>query len=320
MPVDPYPLDVAPHIPDPLPRGTLLQERFAVTRVLAATDVSSIYVGYDRWFDHKVVVKRLSTDPRPGGRARALAVRDFVREAHILSGLRHPQIPRLRTAFRAGRDCYIVMDYVDGVPLDQVLAGGPLARVEALAIADSLCDVVAYLHRQRPPIIHADIKPSNVMCVGRRVVLLDLGLARPRDPATYDAEPIGTLPYAPPEQRCGAPLDERSDIYALVVLLQKLFDTTHDTARHRAIARATALDPRDRFASVQQLRRALHATVDPQSKGAPPCQLLPDFESAVSLFVVFLLIALLFLLLGSHPPAEGSGALTLSILVIRHAV
>jgi serine/threonine protein kinase len=228
--------------------------------------------------------------------------------------LDHPQLPCLYTAFRLGVDCYMVMDYVDGVPLDQVLADRQLARTEAVAIADSLCAVIAYLHSQRPPIIHADIKPSNVMCVRGRVVLLDLGLARPRDPASYDGEPIGTLPYAPPEQRHGAPLDERSDTYALGVLLQELFDMSCGPALGCTLARATAPTPRDRFATVRHLQRALHATAEQRPNGTPLRQLLPNVESAVSLFVVLLLIALLFLLLGSQSPVQEPGAL-ISMLI-----
>jgi serine/threonine protein kinase len=243
--------------------GTVLRRRFVVGHMLAATNLSTVYLGWEqgrRWAERRVVIKRLSLAPNPGGLSREVAIHAFRQEVALLASLHHPQLPRLRAAFQRDDDYYMVMDYVDGITLDAVMDRGPISLALALAIADDLCDVLAYLHRQHSPIIHADIKPSNVMlAAGGRIVLLDLGLARRRDSWQVDDTPIGTLPYAPPEQRRGAPLDERSDLYALGVLLQEILGSAanHPTLR-AALYGATAPLPDDRYATVRQFQRTLH--------------------------------------------------------------
>jgi eukaryotic-like serine/threonine-protein kinase len=240
-----------------LPAGRLLHDRYIVVRRVATTGLSTVYQGVDRQTGQAVAIKRLSSAARPGGLPRASAVRGFFSEAALLRGLQHPQLPRLCAAFQEHDDCYLVTDYVAGCSLDQLLAEGSVTPELAWRVAASLCDAVAALHGQEPPLIHADIKPNNVI-VGPhgRVTLLDLGLARRRGDEPL-AEVMGTPPYTPPEQWAGRPIDERADIYALGKLLEELFEAAGVRSMRRMLARSTAPAPAERLGSVGRLRCAL---------------------------------------------------------------
>jgi serine/threonine protein kinase len=296
--------------PNPQPQapslspGTVLRRQFVVDDVLADTHMSTVYGGWElgcRPQERRIVIKRLSTAPKPGGLTRRAAVRAFRQEATVLRSLNHPQIPRLRAAFRRGDDYYIVMDYIAGIALDQLMDRGPISPEIAFAITDGLCDVISYLHHQRPPIIHADMKPSNVILANNgQVVLLDFGLARPRNLAHWDDEPIGSLPYAPPEQRRGEPLDERSDLYALGVLLTELLDSVASRSFVRtALEGATAPYRADRFATIRQFQRALHREY--AMRVAPSRRMMcwiPDLWTVWTLLILIVTLSTFLLLFG----------------------
>jgi serine/threonine-protein kinase len=239
--------------------GTILRDRFVVVRQVAVTGLSTVYQGFDQRSNSYVAIKRLSTAPRPGGLSRANAIRLFIREALLLRDLDSPQLPHLRVAFRIGGDYFVITDFVEGTPLNKLLDRGRVTPAAAWAIAESLCDAVAALHRHEPHLIHADIKPNNIIVGPRwRVTLLDFGLARQRGVSTLVDEIMGTPPYTPPEQWAGQPLDERSDLYALAKVLDELFAVVRVPSPRWMLARGAAQAPADRFASVNTLRRALH--------------------------------------------------------------
>ncbi len=207
--------------PDPLPPSFRLNGRYQVARMLASTNLSTVYRGIDLRTRVPVAIKRLSTQLRPGGLPRAEAQRAFVAEALLLKSIDHPQVPRMHDLIRDHGDYFMVLDYIGGQRLDALLEDEPLSRERAVAIARSLCAAAEALHRAG--IVHADIKPNNVIVrPGDRVTLLDFGLARRvGQPAALDAA-MGTPPYAPPEQWLSEPLDARSDVYALGHVLGEL--------------------------------------------------------------------------------------------------
>lgn len=295
--------NLQPH-PPILHPGTVLRRQFVVADILGDTHMSTVYGGWElghRPQERRIVIKRLSTAQKPGGLTRHAAVRAFRQEATLLRALRHPQIPRLRAAFRRGDDYYIVMDYIAGISLDQLMSRGPISPEIAFAIADGLCDVISFLHHQRPPIIHADIKPSNVILANNgQVVLLDFGLARPRDPLQWEDEPIGSLPYAPPEQRRGEPLDEQSDLYALGVLLTELLDPVASYSFVRtALEGATAPHRADRFATIRQFQRVLHRkrAMPVAPNGHMMCW-VPDLWTVWTLLILIVTLSMFLLLFG----------------------
>lgn len=149
----------------------------------------------------------------------------FLKERQILAGLSHPGIARLLDAGRTvDRGVpYLVMEYVDGVPIDESCAA--LSADAKLRLFLEVCDAVAYLHRNL--VIHRDLKPSNIM-VDRegRVKLLDFGIAKILDDAAADAgmtqERMMTPEYASPEQARGLATTTATDIYSLGAVLRKI--------------------------------------------------------------------------------------------------
>src|SRR5437588_1497987 len=147
----------------------------------------------------------------------------FLREALFLARLQHPAIPALYDYFFENGDWYLVMDYIAGHTLaEQMRNHCPLPPLEALGYTMQLCEVVDYLHRQTPPIVFRDLKPSNILLKpDGTLVLIDFGIARYiNDEAVNDYVDIGSPGYVAPEQyRPDEPHDTRSDLYSLGVML-----------------------------------------------------------------------------------------------------
>lgn len=185
----------------------------------------------------------------------------FEHERQILAGLEHPQIARLLDGGQTRGWPYLVMEFVDGEPLDLWCKHRRLGLEQRLALFDSLCEAVAYAHRHL--VIHCDLKPSNVL-VDRegRVRLLDFGIARLVGRSRQGAAGI-TPGYASPEQQAGATPGVASDIYSLGRLLLVLLKPLRPVGAGRDVeldaigARATATDPARRYGDVGSLQREL---------------------------------------------------------------
>lgn len=206
------------------------------------------------------------------------AIQNFLAEARILSRLNHPNLPAFTDFFTEDARHYLVMEYVDGSTLEELLEqnGRPFSERRVLSWARQLCDVLEYLHSQQPPVIFRDMKPGNVMLTrGGRIKLIDFGIARLfRGTGEHDTQLLGTPGFAPPEQYGGSQTDERSDIYSLAMTLfqlmtlsiaEKGFGLTnvHTSFPYisppvaRALEKATSLRPEDRYESIVVFRRAL---------------------------------------------------------------
>jgi serine/threonine protein kinase len=280
-----------------LPKHTVLRDRFVILRPIATTAFSNVYLAHDRRHERTVAIKQVLPQPREVRLARDALLGSFVREARLLHELRHRQLPQLHAAFHDQSGSYLVMEYVAGVTLERRLGEGGPARAPALAIAYALCRVVAFLHRQQPPVIHADIKPGNVLlATDGRVVLLDLGLARRRDAPLPPSPPIGTPEYAAPEQWRGEPLDERTDVYALGKVLRELLGAaTGEPALDRVLRCATAAAPEDRFPTVSRLYAAIYDATE-SSRGlcrTTAARMRQQQPSRTTLWLALLLILLL---------------------------
>ncbi|WP_313913572.1 serine/threonine-protein kinase [Tahibacter sp.] len=149
-----------------------------------------------------------------------VAVARFERECRVLAQLDHPAIARLlETGVQEDGAPYLVMDYVDGEPIDRYVAHRNLALDERLLLFLDVCDAVAHAHRQL--VVHRDIKPANVLVSGEgRVKLLDFGIAKLLDDTAgadltrTQGEPL-TPRYAAPEQLSGGPITTATDVYGL---------------------------------------------------------------------------------------------------------
>ena len=222
------------------PGTQLSSARYKIERLVAAGGMGAVYRAVDTRFQRPCAVKEM-LDEFQSESERAQAVEWFEREANLLLDLNHQCVPRVRDFFIEQGRHYLVMDFIDGRTLGDVLEReGNVAGVNgasgvteerARLWARQICSVLAYLHSQTPPIIFRDLKPSNIMVTGRdEIKLIDFGIAR-----TFQTQRqstiIMTLGYAPPEQLHGM-AEPRSDIYALGATLHRVL-TRHDAANNK---------------------------------------------------------------------------------------
>ena len=150
----------------------------------------------------------------------------FLREALLLARLQHDALPTLYDYFIEDGYWYLVMDYIPGPTLSAYMHQyTPLPPLEALNYAMQLCDVLEYLHKQNPPVVFRDLKPSNIILTPEgRVTLVDFGIARYfKAGQMTDTAEFGSPGYAPPEQyQGGSQTDGRSDLYSLGVILHEM--------------------------------------------------------------------------------------------------
>ncbi len=197
-------------------------------------------------------------------------------------GLRCPNLPRIIDCWNDGEFVNVVMEWLEGETLEERVARlGPSADLarEAVAQVGRAVDVLHGGLGADAPVIHRDLKPANVMVVGGEqgipatYVLIDLGIARTwREGATADTARLGTRSYAPPEQFGFGQTSVRSDVYALGAILYFCLTgedpaagkTADELVRDQGlpaelaavVARAMSFDPKDRYASAEELARA----------------------------------------------------------------
>jgi len=248
-----------------------------ILRTIGQGGMGAVYKAQDIKRQSVCAIKEMSLSMVPP-EEQDQAVANFKAEAQMLANLKHINLPSVTGYFTEGARHFLVMEYIEGMTLDEYLEhnNAPFPERRVLGWARQLCDVLDYLHSQQPPIIFRDMKPGNIMLMRNgRVKLIDFGIARFfRHASSQDTQLLGTPGFAPPEQYGKAQTDERSDIYSLAMTLFQLMTFTlsekgfglHDVQSvnpeislpvARALEKATALSPEDRFQSVDAFRRAL---------------------------------------------------------------
>jgi len=206
-----------------LERGSLLNNRYRIIEILGLGGMGSVYKAVDENLGVDVAVKDnlFTTDE---------FARQFHREAIILAGLRHPNLPRVTDHFiMEGQGQYLVMDFIDGEDLRQRMdRQGVLPEEDVITIGVAICDALSYLDIQNPPIVHRDIKPGNVRITPQgEIYLVDFGLAKTWNTTEKTATGARAMTpgYSPPEQYGTAQTDQRSDIYSLGATLYAALTT-----------------------------------------------------------------------------------------------
>ncbi|MFF4043932.1 protein kinase [Streptomyces sp. NPDC001816] len=270
-------------------RDMVLSGRYELVEKLGQGGMGTVHRGVDRQLRRTVAVKLLSSELAHDPQSRAR----FRREAHAAAALNHPAVATIHDVGEEphpdGPRPYLVMEYVQGATLAEVLDGGPLPVAEAINTACAILDALRHSHERG--IVHRDIKPSNIMLTGADTVkVLDFGIAKAFTEAatriTGSGAAIGTPAYLSPEQIGGAEIDHRADLYAMGCLLhelltgqtpfrgespfavmhQHLYAEPEPVSRFRpqippaveaVILRALRKDPAERFADAGQMRAAL---------------------------------------------------------------
>lgn len=209
--------------PMPEPAGTAasaLLKRYRPLETRAAGGFGSVEICLDGRLQRRVAIKRMPL-ASPYTRAAAETTRTALAEARTASMLQHPNIVSVIDFTYDAGYAYLVMEYVDGMSLEEFLAqveGNSLTYDEAACIADALVQAVSYAHENG--VLHLDIKPANVL-IDRsgHVKITDFGMATLTSAAGFGGARGGTIGYMPPEQLRGDYVDERSDIFSLACVL-----------------------------------------------------------------------------------------------------
>lgn len=264
--------------------GSILVDRYAIQEVIGVGGMGSVYRARDLHFPNVlklVAVKEMINQARDP-LVRQTIVQNFEREANLLVTLNHPSIPKIYDYFTYEERSYLVIEYVHGKDLEEILNESQsfFSEEQVISWAIELCDVLTYLHGHKPePIIFRDMKPSNVMVNhNNNIILVDFGIAK-LFKSGQKGTMIGTEGYSPPEQYRGEATPQ-ADIYALGATMHHVLTRTDPrleppfTFGDRPVRKVnssvsaelealinTALQysPADRFPSAEAMKEALIA-------------------------------------------------------------
>lgn len=198
--------------------------RYTITDRLGSGSMGRVFKAQHQMMGRTVALKVIAPELITNDRV----VSRFQREMRLVARLDHPNVVRAFDADRVDEKFFIVMEYVDGKSLGDLLKQGPLSPVEVIRYGSQAAQGLGHAHEQG--ILHRDVKPSNLLLASdlKIVKVLDLGLGTLMevDPEesfrTADGIAVGTIDYMSPEQASGKTLDGRSDLYSLACCLYHL--------------------------------------------------------------------------------------------------
>jgi serine/threonine protein kinase len=291
-----------------LPVGTLVNDRFRVKKLLGQGGYGNVYLVEDeaRLFGNRFALKESLS-------STTSEHRQFTREAKWLLNIDHPNLPAVIAQFEWNSRPYFAMAYVDGENLeDRVDRLGPLPEDQVLSWMRPVAEAVSYLHTQKKPIIHRDIKPGNIIVTkDGRPLLVDFGIAKEVTPAlrarkTTRAARAVSGGYSPLEQYTRGGTDVRSDVYALGATLYHLLtgvcppeapDIASGTVKlpeprqfnpkisrqtEQVILKAMRQKPEDRYQTVREFLDALPGGPPASASAGPAVAAPPPVKSSKS--------------------------------------
>ncbi|WP_226894921.1 serine/threonine-protein kinase [Luteolibacter marinus] len=241
--------------------------QFEVLECLGRGGMGVVYKARQKALDRLVAIKVLAGEwqGEPGFAER------FEREAKTLARMSHPNIVTVHDFGETGGLYYLVMEYVDGVNLRDLLREGKIAPAQALAIVPPICEALQYAHAKQ--VVHRDIKPENLLLDrSGQVKIADFGIAAL---AGASGDRSGTPPYMAPEQVAGE-TDERVDIYALGVVLYEMLTGERpskelvapsrkvqlDVRIDEMVMRALEKEPERRYQTIGEFRTMVETVID----------------------------------------------------------
>jgi len=196
-----------------------------IEKKIAEGGMSVVYLAIDDELKKKWAIKEIKRKGNKKQENDEIIGNSILTEVNVMTKLDHQYLPRIVGIKNNGITSSIIMDYIEGEPLSEVLKKyGAQPEEKVIKWAKQLCEALLYLHTQTPPIIYRDMKPSNVMLKpDDNIRIIDFGIAKEYKGNGLDPneKPVGTEGYAPPEQyQCHT--DVRSDIYALGMTMHHL--------------------------------------------------------------------------------------------------
>lgn len=257
--------------------GKILNEKYKITSILGYGGQGTTYMAQREFGDASeaselLVIKESVLPTQADVRIMLDSIQRFKRGAELLIKLDHPQIVKLIDDFVENDRAYLVMEYIRGETLRQLVRkAGAFREERVIEFGIELCNIIEYLHTRDPKIIHCDLAPDNLILTPEdRLTLVDFDVARAVDGESHNLI-AGRPSYTPPEQFRGKPIIQ-SDIFALGGIMYFLlngtdppplgagFDEFSDEQEHKLaslIHRCLAFEIEDRPASACELRQSL---------------------------------------------------------------
>ncbi len=261
--------------------GTVLDGKYEILKEIGRGGMSIVYLARDNRLNKQWAVKEMKND---GSKSTETLLKGLEREANILKNVDHPVLPRIVDIINSRGTIYVVMDFIEGTNLGDVLKQeGAQSQEDVIDWGHQLASALDYLHSMDPPIIYRDMKPANVMLRPEGgVKLIDFGTAKEYTiENNADTTALGTRGYAAPEQFGDAQgrgiynTDARTDIYNLGATLYHMvtgmnpceppyeikpirqWNPSLSTGLEQIILKCTQPNPNDRYQSCSELLYAL---------------------------------------------------------------
>lgn len=287
--------------------GSVIDGKYKILNQIGKGGMSVVYLAMNERANKQWAVKEVRKD---GVQDYEVVRQGLIVEMEMLKKLRHPYLPTIIDVIDTEDSFLIVMDYIEGKPLSEVLEEhGALPQQYVIEWAKQLCEVLGYLHTRQNPIIYRDLKPENIMLKpDGSIMLIDFGIAREyKKHGMNDTKFLGTQGYAAPEQFGGhGQTDARTDIYGLgttlyhlvtgrnpIELLYEIYPIRHwnpalSQGLEQIIWKCVQRNPQDRYQSCAEIFYALEHFDELDNKHLRKQKIrLVSFLTMVSLTILF---------------------------------